>query len=75
LGRLVEDVAHLVQRKRLLLYGGRHHNPCGRRPDRPGELRLDKMDEFGIGDQLVVRPAQATAARILGKRAVGGRHP
>ena len=67
LRRLVEDFAHLVDGERLFLDHRGHHDARRGGADRAGELDLDVVHQFRVGDQALVGPAQALRARVLAR--------
>ena len=71
LRRLVEDVAHLVDRQCFFLDDGSDHDARRRAADRAGELHFDVVDELRIGGERCIGPGKSPRARVVGERAVG----
>ena len=62
LRRLVENIAHLVYRKRFFLDYRSHHDARGGGADRSGELDFDVVHQLCVGDQTRIGPVKAFGA-------------
>jgi hypothetical protein len=67
---LVEDLAHLVERERLLLHHRGDHDARRGGADRAGELGLDEMHELGVRRHRLLRPTQPARLRVVPERFV-----